>query len=41
MEAELVLEEFYQLTAARDYVAKGGLDYARTMLYQRFRTGSS
>ena len=35
-EAELVLEEFYQLTAARDYVAKGGLDYARTMLFNAF-----
>jgi flagellar motor switch protein FliG len=35
-DAESVLEEFYQLTAARDYVAKGGLDYARTMLYNAF-----
>jgi flagellar motor switch protein FliG len=35
-EAEMVLEEFYQLTAARDYVAKGGLDYARTMLFNAF-----
>ena len=27
-QAESVLEEFYQLTAARDYVNKGGVDYA-------------
>lgn len=34
--AEAVLEEFYQLTAARDYVIKGGIDYAKTMLQNAF-----
>jgi flagellar motor switch protein FliG len=34
--AEAVLEEFYTLTAARDYVIKGGLDYAKTMLQNAF-----
>lgn len=35
-QAERVLEEFYQLTAARDYVAKGGIDYAKSMLMNAF-----
>jgi flagellar motor switch protein FliG len=35
-QAEAVLEEFYQLTAARDYVAKGGLAYAKSMLVNAF-----
>jgi flagellar motor switch protein FliG len=35
-DAETVLEEFFQLTAARDYVAKGGIDYARSMLMNAF-----
>jgi flagellar motor switch protein FliG len=34
--AEIVLEEFYQQTAARDYALKGGLDYARSMLVSAF-----
>jgi flagellar motor switch protein FliG len=35
-EAEGVLEEFYQMTVARDYVVKGGLDYARKILNSAF-----
>lgn len=35
-EAEGVLEEFYQMTIAHDYVLKGGIDYARKMLVSAF-----
>lgn len=35
-QSEGVLEEFYQLTAAHGFVAKGGVDYARTMLMNAF-----
>ncbi|HVP47002.1 MAG TPA: flagellar motor switch protein FliG [Bryobacteraceae bacterium] len=35
-QAESVLEEFYQTTVARDFVVKGGLDYARNMLVNAF-----
>src|SRR5579871_284814 len=35
-QAEKVLEEFYQLIAARGYVAKGGVDYAKGMLQSAF-----
>jgi len=35
-EAESILEEFYQMTVAHDYVLKGGLDYARKMLNNAF-----
>ena len=35
-EAEGVLEEFYQMTVARDYMVKGGLDYARKILNTAF-----
>jgi flagellar motor switch protein FliG len=35
-QAEAVLEEFYQLTSARDFIAKGGVDYARNMLMNAF-----
>src|SRR5579863_534522 len=35
-QAEMVLEEFYQLTSARDFMAKGGVDYARNMLMTAF-----
>jgi flagellar motor switch protein FliG len=35
-EAEGVLEEFYQMSVARDYVVKGGLDYARRILVNAF-----
>ena len=35
-EAESILEEFYQMTVAHDYVLKGGLDYARKMLMNAF-----
>src|SRR5262249_26376935 len=34
--AEAVLEEYYQLTAARQYVISGGLDYAKNMLMNAF-----
>lgn len=35
-EAETVLEEFYQTCMAREYVVKGGLDYARKLLLAAF-----
>jgi len=35
-QAESVLQEFYEMTMARDYVFKGGLDYARKMLVSAF-----
>jgi flagellar motor switch protein FliG len=35
-EAEGVLEEFYQMSMARDYVLKGGLEYARKVLHGAF-----
>jgi flagellar motor switch protein FliG len=34
--AETVLEEFYQMTVAHDYVLKGGLDYARKLLMNAY-----
>jgi flagellar motor switch protein FliG len=35
-EAEVVLEEFYQMTVAHDYVIKGGVEYARKVLVTTF-----
>ncbi len=35
-EAEGVLEEFYQMSVAHDYVVKGGIDYARKVLISAF-----
>jgi flagellar motor switch protein FliG len=35
-EAEGILEEFYQMTVAHDYVLKGGIDYARKVLINAF-----
>ncbi|MEO8027505.1 MAG: flagellar motor switch protein FliG [Bryobacteraceae bacterium] len=35
-DAEGVLEEFYQMSVAHDYVLKGGLDYARKLLNNAF-----
>jgi flagellar motor switch protein FliG len=35
-EAEGVLEEFYQMSMARDYVIKGGVEYARKVLNSAF-----
>ncbi|HTQ54206.1 MAG TPA: flagellar motor switch protein FliG [Bryobacteraceae bacterium] len=35
-EAETVLEEFYQMAMAREYVARGGIDYARKVLMNAF-----
>lgn len=35
-QAETLLEEFYQMTVAHDYVLKGGLDYARKILFNAF-----
>jgi flagellar motor switch protein FliG len=34
--AEAVLEEFYQMSMAREYVLKGGIDYAKKMLMTAF-----
>src|SRR5271165_6133361 len=31
-QAEAVLEEFYQMSMAREYVLKGGIDYAKRLL---------
>ena len=35
-QAEAILEEFYQMSMARDYVLKGGIEYARKMLLNAF-----
>jgi flagellar motor switch protein FliG len=35
-QSERVLEEFYQMSVAHDYVLKGGVDYARKMLVSAF-----
>jgi len=35
-DAEGVLEEFFQMTVAHDYVIKGGIDYARKVLLNAF-----
>lgn len=35
-QADSVLEEFYQMTLAHDYIVKGGLDYAKGMLQSAF-----
>lgn len=40
-QAELILEEFYQMTVAHDYVVKGGVDYARKVLMNAFGPESS
>ena len=34
--AESLLEEFYQMNMAHDYVVRGGMDYAKKMLIQAF-----
>src|SRR5208337_1735301 len=36
-QAEGVLEEFHQLSTAGDYVARGGVDYARKLLMRAFQ----
>ncbi|MEJ5370135.1 MAG: flagellar motor switch protein FliG [Bryobacteraceae bacterium] len=35
-EAEGILDEFYQMSMAQDYVMKGGIEYARKMLINAF-----
>lgn len=35
-QADLVLEEFYNMAVAHDYVLKGGIDYARKILISAF-----
>src|SRR5215831_10548418 len=35
-QAETVLEEFHQISNAGDYVARGGIDYARKLLLRAF-----
>lgn len=35
-QAESVLEEFYQMTTARQYVVSGGMDYAKSVLINAF-----
>jgi len=35
-QADGILEEFYQMTIAQDYVVKGGVDYAKKMLMSAF-----
>jgi flagellar motor switch protein FliG len=35
-DAEVLLEEFYQMNMAHDFVVRGGLDYAKKMLHQAF-----
>lgn len=35
-QAETILEEFYQMVVAKDFVVKGGLDYAKKILINAF-----
>src|SRR5215472_5521039 len=35
-QAEAILEEFYQMSVARDFVLKGGMDFAKKMLISAF-----
>jgi flagellar motor switch protein FliG len=35
-QAEMVLQEFHHISAAGDYVARGGIDYARKLLLRAF-----
>ncbi len=35
-QAETILDEFHQMTVAKDYVIKGGIDYARKLLTNAF-----
>ena len=37
-QAEAVLEEFHQLTMVGDYIARGGIDFARKLLQRAFPT---
>ncbi len=37
-QSEAILEEFYEMAIAHDYVVKGGIDYAKKMLYNAFPT---
>ena len=36
-QAEVILEEFHQLSAAGDHIARGGIDYARKLLMRAFQ----
>jgi flagellar motor switch protein FliG len=36
VQGEAVLDEFYQMTLAKDYVLKGGIDYAKKVLMNAF-----
>ncbi len=40
-ESEVVLEEFYQMTVAGDYVRKGGIDFAKRILVGAFGAESA
>lgn len=35
-QSETILEEFYEMAVAHDYVVKGGIDYAKKMLFNAF-----
>src|ERR1700684_741549 len=35
-QAERILEEFYQMSLAHEYVLKGGIDYAKKMVMSAF-----
>ncbi|MBI5280096.1 MAG: flagellar motor switch protein FliG [Candidatus Solibacter usitatus] len=40
-DAEAILDEFYQMSVAQDYVLKGGIDYARKILVTAFGAESA
>src|SRR5258708_12236871 len=40
-QAELVLEEFYQMTMARDYVLKAGIEFPKNIIMAPFRPDHS
>lgn len=35
-QAETILDEFYQMVVAKDFVVKGGIDYAKKVLFNAF-----
>ena len=40
-EADAVLDEFHQMAMTRDFIVKGGLDYAKKMIHNAFGTEAS
>ncbi len=39
--ADLVLDDYYKISVAKDYIARGGIDYAKKLLVKAFGSDSS